>query len=138
MKKTIIIINYWKTLVITFIILHLSFAPPSEFSRIPTFENEDKLIHFLMYFALTAVLIHDTLRASRKQELNTKMVLRFCLIFSVILGGVIEIMQPLFFAPRTASWYDWLADTLGVVAAWFLMKWIFAKKYPDFFRKDAH
>lgn len=118
------------------IILQLSFAPPSAFHRIPTFPNEDKLVHFLLYLALTVLLILDTERSSRSHHINHKQVLGVCLWFAIILGGAVEIMQPLFFAPRTASWFDWLADCLGILAGWYLIKSIFNKMNIRFFEQN--
>lgn len=138
MKNLKLAVQYWKSIVIMLVILHLSFAPPSEFSKIPTFENEDKLIHFLMYFALIVVLIYDTYRCSIKHCIPKKTFITFTLIFSIVLGGVIEIMQPLFFAPRTGSWFDLLADSAGVVAGWSCMKWIFKKVNISFFSSEKN
>jgi VanZ family protein len=121
--------NYWKSIAIIAFILHLSFAPPSEFKSIPTFENEDKLVHFLMYAFLTSILIYEYRRAQSAQKVNSDC-LRFillCIAFPTILGGIIEILQPLFFFPRTASWLDWLSDSLGVLAGWLALKMIYKK-----------
>lgn len=137
MKNPAILLNYWMTLIVTLVILHLSFAPPSEFSKIPTFENEDKLVHFLMYFGLITFTIYDTYRLNLKRSLNKISCIKFSIFFSIALGGVIEIMQPLFFAPRTASWMDWLADCLGVLAGYIFMKWIARKLNKDFFEKQT-
>jgi VanZ family protein len=44
------------------------------------------------------------------------------LIYPIVYGGVIELLQENFFPPRTGDWSDWVADALGSVAAYFLAK----------------
>lgn len=111
---------YWKSFFVVMCILYLSFASPSTFKKIPTFDNEDKLVHILMYAGLTAVLIFDF--RNHKKENNLCSIFVFaCLLFPSILGGIIEIIQPTFFAPRTGSWGDFLADIIGVFAGWLFM-----------------
>ena len=40
----------------------------------------------------------------------------FAVGISSLFGGMIEIMQKLWFSPRTAEWIDWFADTIGALA----------------------
>jgi VanZ family protein len=37
------------------------------------------------------------------------------LVVPMVYGGIIEIVQELWFAPRSGEWMDWLADCIGVV-----------------------
>lgn len=111
---------YWKSITVVVCILYLSFAPPSTFKKIPTFDNEDKIIHFLMYAGLTAVLIYD-FRNHTKNNANTFIFVVACLLFPSIFGGLIEILQPTLFAPRTGSIGDFYADILGVFIGWLTM-----------------
>lgn len=118
-----IIKSFWKSLLIISTISYLSFASPTTFKKIPTFENEDKLIHLLMYLGLSIVLIFDFRRAG----INNRNLLAFvliCLIFPVVFGGSVELIQENFFPPRTASWIDWMADIVGVFLGWLIMSMI--------------
>ena len=120
-----IIQNFWKSIAIMGCILYLSFAPPSEFKDIPTFKHEDKLVHLLMYFGLVLILMLDFSSAFKKRNIKFLVFVSLCTIFPIVLGGLVEIFQPMFFAPRTASWFDWFADIAGVLIAWggmYLMK----------------
>lgn len=109
--------NFWKSLLVVLVILYLSFAPASTFKSIPVFEHEDKVVHMLMYFGLTFVFIFDFKR-SRWNNRNILFFVFICLLLPVLLGGFIEILQGNFFAPRTGSWTDWLADIAGVFLGW--------------------
>jgi len=117
--------HYWKSIIVIGCILYLSFAPPSTFQGIPTFNFEDKLVHLLMYASLTIVLIFDHYRTVKELNVNKIAFILICLVFPTLFGGVIEIIQPLLFFPRSASWLDWLADILGVLIGWQTMKLIY-------------
>jgi len=133
--------SYWKSILVTVGILYLSFAPPSTFEsapRISQFPHSDKVVHFVMFFVLTAVLIYECTKSTnaRKREANSNIqnlnnknscfrtfvrsrkFLLVCILFPIVLGGIIEIMQEAFFKPRSAEWLDWAADIAGVLAAW--------------------
>jgi VanZ family protein len=118
MKK--IFLNYWKSTLVVCCILYLSFAPPSTFNDIPTFDNEDKLVHFLMYAGLCCMLIFDFRLANNKNK--TKSIIRYIvyLVFPAVLGGSIEILQPMYFG-RGGSWFDFLANISGIMSAWLFM-----------------
>jgi len=136
-----VLFSYWKSILVTVGILYLSFAPPSTFESVPKisqFPHSDKVVHFAMFFVLTAVLIYECTKSAkaRKRETNSniqnlnnknscfrafvlsrKFVLS-CLVFPIAFGGIIEILQEMFFKPRSAEWLDWAADIAGVLAAW--------------------
>jgi VanZ family protein len=119
-----LILHFWKSLIITAGILYLSFAPPSTFKGIPTFENEDKLVHLLMYAGLTCTLIFDYWKSSKSITFTTLSFILICVAFPIILGGVVEIIQPMYFAPRTADWFDWFSDIAGVLLGLMCMQFL--------------
>jgi VanZ like family. len=120
------ILSYWKSIGITACILYLSFAPASTFKSIPTFENEDKLIHFLMYFGLAAVLLYDYTKTNKNQNATHPAFVLICLVYPSVLGGLIEVLQPMYFN-RSASWFDFMADVIGVLSGWLIMKILIKK-----------
>ena len=116
MKLFKILFRYWESIVISIIILYLSFASPSTFKGVPSFEYEDKLVHLCLYAGLTAVLIYDFRKFAKRNYTNTLGFVIVCMIFPVFLGGAVEILQPMYFAPRTAEWFDWFSDIAGMLA----------------------
>ena len=118
MKK--FFINYWKSIAVVSCILYLSFASPSTFDGIPSFNNEDKLVHFLMYAGLCCMLIFDFRLARNNQNIKLPVGYLLCLVFPVLLGGTIEILQPMYFG-RGGSWFDMTANVLGIASAWLFM-----------------
>ena len=102
-------------------IFYLSLAPPSTFEfvgeNVARFPHADKIVHFAMFFVLTAVLMYESVIRNKKTAYPSKNFLLVCIIFPIVLGGIIEILQGAFFN-RSACWIDWLADIAGVLTAW--------------------
>ena len=90
---------------------------------LPPIDNGDKWVHWLAFMVLTLVLLLD----SKKAMLQKWQMWILATIFPILYGGVIEILQELYFYPRTGELEDWLADCIGVlvgVCAWFIgQKW---------------
>ncbi len=85
------------------------------------FKNEDKVIHLLMYFGLSFSLITEYYIKIFKINLNLFLIN----LFPVFFGGFIEILQSLLTNNRSGDWFDFFADTAGVILAvvvFFLLK----------------
>lgn len=126
-----LILNYWKSIAVILCIFYLSFASPSAFKKIPTFPNEDKIFHLFMYLGLAAVLIFEY-RHHKSNNIKTFTFVLLCIIFPILLGGAIELMQEIFFPPRSASWLDWLSDIAGVGMGWLAMQFVKPLKKQSF------
>ena len=46
----------------------------------------------------------------------------FILLFPILYGASIELIQKYFFPPRTAEWLDLLSDIVGVVIGYFVAR----------------
>lgn len=95
------------------IVFLLSVFDFSKVDNVPKIRYNDKIIHFFMYALLAFIFIFD----SRKDEWakNKNYIhLFFLLSIPIIFGGMIELIQEFYFPPRTAEWFDWIADILGV------------------------
>jgi VanZ family protein len=125
MKLINIFRYYWKSIFMVLLIQYLSFASPATFERIPTpqLPDFDKLVHFLMYAGLTVALIWDH-KKHRKSNSNLQFFVLICILFPILFGGVVEILQSAYFAPRTGDWLDWLFDIGGVLCACIWMRLI--------------
>lgn len=119
MKK--FIFDYWKSLAVVGCIFYLSFASPSTFDKIPTFTNADKLAHLFMYGGLCAVLVFEYRLAKKTNKTKSVQGYLICILFPIILGGLIEILQPLYFWPRSGSWLDFSFNIGGVLISWVCM-----------------
>ncbi len=115
-----LIINFKISILILIGILYLSFAPPATFQGIPSFKNEDKIVHIFFYIALTGALIFEFNKLKTNKSFTVFFLSSIC--FPVFIGGLVEIIQPILYYPRTASWLDWFSDIAGVGIAWILMR----------------
>ena len=97
-------------------IMALSLLPPRDLPQVQLFEGVDKLVHFLMYLPLSALLCWN-LRA----ELSFRRVYGAVLL-SVLWGMFMEIMQFNMHLGRSFSWFDELANLLGAVTGALLYK----------------
>lgn len=89
-------------------------------------DHADKYGHALAYFVLTFLWIFHL---QKNRELTVALLLAGC--FSFFYGIVIEILQGTLTSYRTISYYDVIANTIGILLAivffYFLRKRIFKK-----------
>jgi len=109
---------YWKSIFIFCLIFYVSTMRIPKIPCSLIFPQEDKLVHIIMYFTLSSVIYFDIFRA--QIQINRFFLLLIILAFPIVYGGIIEILQGAFFAPRTASWLDFFADAVGSILAFFL------------------
>ncbi len=76
----------------------------------------DKLVHFGMFFVLSAISYIDYYRLHNGKPRKGRWIF-WGFVVPVIYGGAIELMQKYFFTSRGAEWADWVADILGSLAA---------------------
>jgi VanZ family protein len=103
-------------------VIALSLLPPKDLPHVQLFEGFDKVVHFLMYFPLSALLCWNL-----KVELkNNRILIVFCI--AVMWGIFMEYMQLIMHMGRSFSWYDELANFIGVVFGAFLY-WVVTRKF---------
>ena len=111
------VIGYWKSIVVLSAIGYISLLREPSIA-LPSVPGIDKWIHGVMYLILTLTLLWDS-----QQRPNLWWIAG---VFSAIFGGFIEVLQELFFYPRTGDWMDWLADCIGVIIA--IVVWLIGIK----------
>jgi Predicted integral membrane protein len=116
--------RYWRTIGTACVILYLSTAPGSEFEHIPSFQNEDKVVHFLMYFGFAFILLWDLLDRFGMSIIHQKRLFILIIGLPVIWGGSMELIQQFFTTTRSGDWLDELTNTLGAISGFFAGKWI--------------
>ena len=100
-------------LVLSIAVLH--FMNPPDIETFDSLIGIDKLVHFLMFFFLTSwfVMIY---------KYSHKIILLSSIVF---FGLLLELMQMGFFIQRSFEWFDWIADSIGVIVGFFtISKWI--------------
>lgn len=106
------IIFFWKPILWLSIICYGLFIPAGNlpvkpFLNIP---HLDKLVHFSLFFCLCILLFRPF------KKLNLKYYLLAPTI-SISIGLILETSQHLISATRSSDFYDFLANTSGIVAA---------------------
>jgi len=102
-------------------IVTLSLLSPNDLPQVKLFEGFDKIVHFLMYFPLSVLLCWNF-----KTEQKGHRVI--WVIFVAVLWGIfMEFMQLTMHLGRTFSWYDELANFIGVILG-LLLYWSVTRK----------
>lgn len=113
---------YWKSILAIGIVAYGCLLRKPLY-QLPPIQDGDKWVHWLAFMVLTLVILWDTKKAGQKLwQMWT-----LGIVFPVAYGGLIEVLQKLFFYPRTGEWSDWLADGIGVLVGaivwWISQQW---------------
>ena len=116
MDKNILFKQYWRTIVWVLVILFLSTLPTANVPRTPLFNipHFDKLVHFLMYFILTTVVLSDSYKEN--VQIRNKIIIKIMML-SISYGILMELVQKYMASGRNASLYDAIFNSLGVIFA---------------------
>lgn len=105
MKKQYFLKQYLYSIITILIILILSFIKPSSPNSNYLFNipHLDKLIHFLMYFGLTSILLVEN---KNRQKIKIT-------ISTIVLSGLIELTQQHLTNYRSGDWFDLITNSIG-------------------------
>lgn len=76
----------------------------------------DKVVHFCMYLGLSGATAISYIYG-KKGNINKVKLLIGAFLIPILYGGLIEIIQALYCEGRSGDWFDFLADSLGSIAA---------------------
>ncbi len=102
---------FWPAIIWSLVIIFLSTTSGDNLS-LPPFKNADKLAHLGVYYILSVLIIIGFSWYRNKQH-QTRRAVWLALIASVILGGMLEIVQEYFLGSRAGDILDFFANTLG-------------------------
>lgn len=112
------IIHYpfsWIVIAIIFVICLMP-VPETPVDDVP---GIDKLVHTGMYGFLCLVIWAERLRHKRHRPLDMKHCFVGAFLLPLMMSGLIELLQAYATTCRSGDWWDMLANSLGVVLAWF-------------------
>lgn len=92
--------------------------PMSGSDDLPLFEGFDKLVHLGFFFVLTVLLFFGKIREQLSYTYRTLTIVKIVFITAALAGGI-ELLQWKVFTYRSADWWDFFADMLGVCMAIF-------------------
>jgi len=98
------------------IIFILSSIPGNDIPKLNRFKipHLDKIVHFIMYFTLQLLILVEYYK-NHTQKYSFIKVALVSIMFSIVYGAVMELLQSLIFISRTGSFYDILANSTGAV-----------------------
>lgn len=112
--------------VVTAGVLYLTLAPrPFGSVRIPLFEGADKVVHFMMFFAMAFAYHFDFRRG--KKPVDEARLMGWIFVSLSAFGGLIELAQWKMRMGRSGDWYDMLADIAGAVYG-IILAWLISAK----------
>lgn len=112
--------------VVTAGVLYLTLAPrPFGSVRIPLFEGADKVVHFMMFFAMAFAYHFDFRRG--KKPVDEARLMGWIFVSLSAFGGLIELAQWKMRMGRGGDWYDLLADIAGAVYG-IILAWLISAK----------
>jgi len=104
----------WTGLVLILCNLPSSDLPSSE----KFFEGFDKMCHLGFFYVLAVLLLYGKIKQQRSYEYSWLTIIKIILLTAFI-GGGIEILQWKVFTYRSAEWWDFFSDMVGVGMAVF-------------------
>lgn len=112
--------------VVTAGVLYLTLAPrPFGSVRIPLFEGADKVVHFMMFFAMAFAYHFDFRRG--KKPVDEARLMGWIFVSLSAFGGLIELAQWKMRMGRSGDWYDLLADIAGAIYG-IILAWLISAK----------
>ncbi|MGN0212187.1 MAG: VanZ family protein [Muribaculaceae bacterium] len=123
--------------IVTLLVIYFSLsAHPIGADQLIIFEGADKILHFIMYFGLSAVYYLDyaKFRLPHHTRLNAEAGVTTA---AIVLGGLMEIAQG-FTGKRQMDFLDFLANTAGAIAAFLFIKYYFMNIFRSYFLHKRH
>lgn len=121
--------HFWKPVLWLAIICYALFIPAENIPTKPfiSFPHFDKIVHFSMFFIFCVLLFRPFKKSGLKYYLLAPLI-------SVLLGAVLESAQRILTTSRSSDFYDFLANTTGIVAALlFYFLFVSGKKWEKLF-----
>lgn len=125
--KTLLRYTFLPLIVVLIIFIATCVISSSEIPNMPEGIPWDKLVHFGMFFVLSAVSMIDYHRLCKGNPPTLRWIF-WGFFIPVLYGGSIELLQKYFFASRSAEWADWIADILGSLMATVIIIIFFRKQ----------
>ena len=85
--------------------------------------NFDKLVHCAMFFCLSGLVYFENTNRL-KQSVKLRRIFWGTLVFPILFGGIIELIQNYLSVYRTGDWLDFLWNSIGATLAFGLALYI--------------
>lgn len=103
----------WAIIWTVLIVVLCSVKMPSSNGSGFFFQGFDKFVHMGFFYVLTILLFFGKIRYQHNYSFSSLTIFKIILI-TAVLGGGIEMLQWKFFSYRSAEWWDFGCDMIGV------------------------
>jgi VanZ family protein len=105
--------KYYRSLIVSLVILYLSTMSGEKVSKISwiNFPHMDKIVHLLMYLTLSITVSYEIVR--NKEKISLLKTLIIIVLFAILYGGAMELIQAYFTKTRTGDWADFGFNVIG-------------------------
>jgi VanZ family protein len=105
--------DYYRSIIVLILIFYLSTVSGEKVSRVPliTIPNIDKIVHLLMYLTLSITVTYEIVK--NRQTIPVKKTLIIIVLFAIMFGGAMEIIQEFFIKTRSGDWIDFGFNVIG-------------------------
>ncbi|EJX09745.1 VanZ like protein [gut metagenome] len=108
--------KYPISILVIAIVIYLSFFKPPE-TEVISIPGLDKVVHMCMYMGMSGMLWIEFLRAHRRQNAPQWHAWLGAFVCPVLFSGVVELLQSYCTSYRGGDWWDFAANTTGVMLA---------------------
>ncbi len=106
--------HYPLSIVITIAVVILSLVPFPHIELAEDVPLADKWTHMVMYAGISATIWFEYIRANKQVCILSLSLIG--VIFPILLGGILELMQEYLTSTRSGEWLDFVADSIGACA----------------------
>lgn len=109
------------SIIVALIIMYLSLAGSDTFKKVSfvNIPHIDKIVHFCMYFGFMSVIILEN-----RSSLKSNRLLFLTALIPLFYGILMEFLQLALTVTRSASLYDIVANSTGILVSLLLWIWI--------------
>lgn len=117
-KFTVLKYQGWAIAWTVFILILCNIKMPDSNGSGIFFEGFDKMVHLGFFFVLTVFLFYGKIKHQHNYSFRSLTIFKIVLA-TASLGAIIEFLQWQFFTYRSAEWWDFGCDMIGVFMAVF-------------------
>lgn len=120
----------WSIIWIVIILVLCNIKIPKSNGPTFFFEGFDKMVHLGFFYVLTILLLYGKIKHQHNFSFRSLTVIKIILI-TATLGGGVELLQWKVFAYRSAEWWDFACDMLGVFMGLFSYALLHLSNYNE-------